>query len=84
MTVNVYLNVPLGHGFGTDVPTGQKKPEGHRNPPGLTSGEGSVAPPTQTWPAAHGPLGNALPSNKFHPRMVSFSFHIQRREEKSG
>lgn len=60
----MHLNVPLGHGFGTEVPTEQKKPEGHGNPPRLSSGEGSEAPPTQTNPAAHGPLGNVLPLNK--------------------
>lgn len=60
----MYLNVPFGHGFGTDVPTEQKKPEGHGNPPGLSLGEGSKAPLTHTNPAAHGPLGCVLPLNK--------------------
>lgn len=57
------LKVPLGHGFGADVPTGQKKPEGHKNPVGPSSGDGSEAPPMQTYPAAHGPLG-VLPPRK--------------------
>lgn len=59
-----HLNIPFGHGFGTEVPTGQKKPGGHRNPLRLSSGEGSEAPPTQTNPAAQGPLGKVLPLNK--------------------
>lgn len=54
----------MGHGSGTDVPTEQKKPEGHRNPVGLSTGEGSEAPPMQTYPAAHGPVGIALPRKK--------------------
>lgn len=60
----MYLNVPFGHGFGTKVPAEQKKPEGQRNPPGLSNGAGSDAPPTQTNPAAHVPLGNVCPSHK--------------------
>jgi len=57
----MHLNVPLGHGFGTEVPTGQKKPGGHGDPVRLSSGADSEAPPTQRNPAAHGPLGKVLP-----------------------
>lgn len=57
----LHLNVPLGQGFGTEAPAEQKKPDGHGNPPGLSRGEGSEAPPTQTNPAEQGPLGNVLP-----------------------
>lgn len=60
----MYLNVPFGHGFGTNVPTGQKEPGGHGNPPRLSSGAGSDAPPTQTNPAAHCPVGTVCPSHK--------------------
>lgn len=60
----MHLNVPFGHGFGTEVPREQKKPGGHGNPVRLCGGEGSEAPPTQTNPAAHGPLGKVLPLNK--------------------
>lgn len=60
----MYLNDPFGHGFGKYVPAEQKKPDGHGNPPGLPTGAGSDAPPTQTNPAAHGPLGNVRPLRK--------------------
>lgn len=62
----MHLNVPFGHGVGTDVPTGQKKPGGHGNPVRVSDGEGSEAPPTQTIPAEHGPLGEALPLQENH------------------
>lgn len=57
----MHLKVPFGHGFGTEVPTEQKKPRGHGNPVRLSRGIDSEAPPTQTNPAAHGPLGKVLP-----------------------
>lgn len=62
----VHLNVPFGHAFGEEVPTEQKKPGGHGKPVTLSSGEDSEAPPTQTNPAAHGPLAKVLPLNKYH------------------
>lgn len=59
--MDAHLKVPLGHGSGAGVPAEQKKPEGHRNPVGLSTGEGSEAPPVQTCPDVHGPVGTALP-----------------------
>lgn len=75
----------MGHGSGTDVPTEQKKPEGHRNPVGLSTGEGSEAPPMQTYPAAHGPVGIALPrkKNKSHLRgLISLFYCITAKKKK--
>ena len=64
----MHLNVPFGQGFGTDVPKGQKNPAGQRNPVRLSAGEESKAPPTHKIPAAHGPLGEVLPSSKNQAR----------------
>lgn len=57
----MHLNVPFGHSFGTDVPTGQKNPGGHKDPVRVSDGECSKAPPTQKKPSAQSPLGNVLP-----------------------
>lgn len=75
---DVHLNVPLGQGFGTEAPAEQKKPDGHGNPPGLSSGEGSEAPPTQTNPAEQGPLGKVLPLIKKHLNIDFFSYLFEK------
>lgn len=62
---DVHLNVPFGHGCGTDVPAGQKNPGGQGNPVTLSNGEGSLAPSAQINPAAHCPVGVVLPSSKY-------------------